>query len=522
MIENFNTYLFNRLVESVSTGELDIFYSFRLRNLFASINDGIAKRLLTAERNGNYTTKRLFIDFDDNDEKRISFLMINKVEDVFGEDSENVISDYGSWRETNNNFNKGVNNKLRGTIGINQFVNEIFNNEYISKPLTDEEKIFNREHGLKSKPQQLEDFVNRFKSYRTPGELVLVSGKDIIKWYNGDNYTKGGGDLNSSCMRYNDCSPYIEFYSKNKDMVSLLIMKDKENSDLICGRALIWKLSKPDDRTFMDRIYTVKDHDAEAFKQYAKEQGWLHKYNQNMQEDEFIIDTNDGSKEKMTLIVDNIKSHWEYPYMDTFKYYFESNDIGELTNNWKILPKTEKKLYKLESTEGSYYGGYTYNGLKEEKVDIIMDDIIGYIYDNDRKGYNFWNFVDNKKFIEKYKDEVKERMFKSFNNDFSIGTIREIIGFIQPEYSESIKDMTEEQIDYYLSNDQKKDIVKYHIDKYYSEQGITPKFIFERMVNSSLRNMGWAEYRRVFGDCFDEESFINSIVDNYTIYDLLN
>ena len=35
MIENFNTYLFNRLVESVSTGELDIFYSFRLRNLFA-------------------------------------------------------------------------------------------------------------------------------------------------------------------------------------------------------------------------------------------------------------------------------------------------------------------------------------------------------------------------------------------------------------------------------------------------------------------------------------------------------
>lgn len=515
MIEKFDTYLFNSLIESVSSGELSVKFTKRLRDLLYTINDNISLRLNSIENTSNFKTKRLFIDFDDSDPKRLSFLMINKLKDVFGEtDSEHIINNNYDY----NYFNKGVNNKFRGNIGINQFVNEIFNNEYVSKSLTDSEKEYNKINGIKSKSQELEEFVNKFKSYRTPGVFELVSGKDIIKWYNHTNYTQGNGELNSSCMRYTTCASYINFYAINIDKVSLLIMKNREDNDRIIGRALVWKLSNNDNRLFMDRIYTVINSDVELFKSYAKQQKWLYKYNQNMDSDEFIVDPISGDKEKITLEVNDIKSYEDYPYMDTFKYYSEIKGYGTLTNSFKNLP-FDKNIYKLESTEGGYFGGVTIDEMKDNIIDEMINDIFYYIRLN---SYNskFWEFVDNKKFIENYIKGIKEEMFDSFNSDFSIDSIKKIISVIHPEYSESIKDITTEKIDYYLSNNLKMDIIKYHLDNYYNKQDITPQYIFERLMGKSLRSLNIGDYNKLFIGCFDDDGFVRSVVDNLSI-DLL-
>ena len=79
MIEKFDIFLFNMIMESKSNGEMRLYFSVRLRLLLKSIGDSISKKLLEAERDIEVETKRMFIDFDENDPKRLSFIMINKL-----------------------------------------------------------------------------------------------------------------------------------------------------------------------------------------------------------------------------------------------------------------------------------------------------------------------------------------------------------------------------------------------------------------------------------------------------------
>lgn len=192
----------------------------------------------------------------------------------------------------------------------------------------------------------LEDFVNKYKAMfdftkDALRQFDIVTGKKIAYWYEVDNYSRGGGTLNNSCMASVD-SDYFDIYCYNTN-VSLVILYgddgdfDSEGnykSNLIKGRALLWTCEI--DGTpgkFMDRIYTTLGSDVELFKQYAEKNGWWYKKTQSMDPEEYITDgTNTKTNSVITCKLSD--ANWDtYPYMDTLCYISTSRDI--VTNQEK-------------------------------------------------------------------------------------------------------------------------------------------------------------------------------------------
>ena len=90
----------------------------------------------------------------------------------------------------------------------------------------------------------------------------------------------------------------------------------------------------------MDRVYTVRDSDAQLFDEYANKRGWLN-------EDSM------GHRDFIKMIVK--LNHWrfeEYPYMDTFKCLNVSE--GYLSSDEDKWPSPG--FWKLEDTGGGYDG----------------------------------------------------------------------------------------------------------------------------------------------------------------------
>lgn len=216
---------------------------------------------------------------------------------------------------------------------------------------------------LKSK--DIEDFVNKFKSILKYDEndFEIVYGEDIRKWYDEENYNKGKYSLNKSCMRYKKCSKYFDIYVKNPQVVSMLILKDKD-TELINGRALIWKLSDMDYPYFMDRIYTTSQYLENKFLKYATNRNWLTKTQQDISSDIF----DKKNKKKLTIVIPlNENLEYEYfPYMDTLKF-FKYNEYY-LTNEYD----NTNDVYILQETDGSYSSDddMVYDIYAQEMIDV--------------------------------------------------------------------------------------------------------------------------------------------------------
>lgn len=187
----------------------------------------------------------------------------------------------------------------------------------------------------------LEYFANLIKSYFGPPlNFKVVTGEDIKKYYSGKTYTKGNGTLNKSCMRYDENQDFFRIYLDNSKM---LVGFDESGN--VSARALLWDevgMIKDDKEPtqfikLMDRIYTNLDKDVVQLKDWAKDNGYAYKYEQNHHDKETIVI--DGKKVTARLFV-NIPNLYDYslfPYMDTFSYGF-----GELN----IL---SNKIYKASS-----------------------------------------------------------------------------------------------------------------------------------------------------------------------------
>jgi len=200
-------------------------------------------------------------------------------------------------------------------------------------------------------------FVNAYKaeidSIYIYNNFKIVKGEEIRYWYDGKNYVHDDGVLNGSCMRYGkdeggrNCQPFFDLYVENTNC-GMLVLIDGNNK--LLGRALVWfGLRKPTDKTFMDRIYTVKQSDEEMFKKYAVEQGWIFKYSQSAHDASYM---EDGKRiQKSIAIRLNPKEYKKYPYMDTLKYY--NAKTGRLASD-AGNPVDGTKRIKLESGDGSY------------------------------------------------------------------------------------------------------------------------------------------------------------------------
>ncbi|MCB1712589.1 MAG: hypothetical protein KDH96_09010 [Candidatus Riesia sp.] len=202
--------------------------------------------------------------------------------------------------------------------------------------------------------KEIEDFVNRFKSISKKDVDGLkwkrVHGSELNYWYYNENYVRGGGTLNRSCLRKSNKNHYINFLSGNPNKIRMLLLLNENNK--LLARALMWKLTEPVGRIYMDRIYSRFDEDVNLFTESAVKNGWLYKSKQTYGGDVNVIDGRNGEEKWVKMVVDGFEklNFAGYPYMDTFQYYDPIKKI--ITNDVKMF--NNNKILKLNKTNGGY------------------------------------------------------------------------------------------------------------------------------------------------------------------------
>lgn len=150
-------------------------------------------------------------------------------------------------------------------------------------------------------------------AYSNKTRLEVVTGKDIVKYYDQRYYVSGDtSSLGNSCMRHEHCSPYIEFYSSNPDNVNMLVAFNDD--DRVCGRAILWKADCG--TKIMDRIYGTEII-IEKFKKWAIDNDYIHKEYQSYDSSSSWINKDGCFTGDYEITVNNIR---KMPYMDSFKY----------------------------------------------------------------------------------------------------------------------------------------------------------------------------------------------------------
>lgn len=185
----------------------------------------------------------------------------------------------------------------------------------------------------------IEKFVNIYKSYfsRDTSKLKIIEGEEILKYYLEDNYHTLNGNRNgslwNSCMRQRERNKFMTLYAKNSDKVKMLVFFSDD--DKVRARALLWEGVKDHkDSTkeykFMDRIYYYYDHDINFLKDWAKENGYLSKWEQSAKSESTFDDgSGDPIKKKLYVTLENHNLSY-YPYLDTFKFF--NFDKGRFSN----------------------------------------------------------------------------------------------------------------------------------------------------------------------------------------------
>ena len=217
--------------------------------------------------------------------------------------------------------------------------------------------------------KEVEKFSTLFRNEVTKPKLdfKVVSGDDIKKYYHYTSYSeRGGGSLNASCMKYDNCQDFLQLYTSNPEICKMVVLYDNEYQNRILGRALLWEFNG---NKIMDRIYTINDEDYQFyFKQWATKNGFLFKSEQNW----FNVKSFERlgeKKQKLELVLklSNVENLQYTPYMDTFKFL---DYDGNLHN---VQPKN-KDYWTLTTTDGRKHG-YDY------LVTDIIDDVLRYRHD---------------------------------------------------------------------------------------------------------------------------------------------
>lgn len=315
---------------------MPLYTSSRLFNKLDGIDNPIANQIADLIDDNNHKYDYTYLDFNPEVNDEISFIQTSRVKRALNIEVWNPddgISD-SQFYETG-----------RTSLKIGRFIKKILPTE---------------------SDKDIETFVNQWKSTFSLGsEFQVVTGPDIVKWYNEKMYVEGGGTLNNSCMKN---AKFLDMYEKNPEVISLIMLvKDGK----LLGRALLWKLSEPEDRMFMDRIYTVNDSDVNKFKEYAKSKNYIYKASQSYGEDFYDFS---GSIE--ATIKSGPYSH--YPYMDTL--YLYDADNGTLYSD--DSKETDEGLLKLRETNGLAQNTEGWDDWNDRECDpeqlVYCENIHGY------------------------------------------------------------------------------------------------------------------------------------------------
>jgi hypothetical protein len=272
--------------------------------------------------------KRLIFDhevlnFLDRNQSRISQILIHGMSGFISDDGNFIKRDddglsylpkskYGVIEKDDRKdpFGDGVG---RVKIKVGRFVKKFLN-----------KKAF-QEFGLGD--SDVESFVNSYKSYfdSDPKKLKIVEGKDILKYYLEENYYKPDncryGSLWNSCMRQSERNKFMKLYSVNPNVKMLVLFSD---DDKVRARALLWDDIKEFDSDnvykFMDRVYTIFDHDLNLFKYWSKENGYISKWEQSAKSESHVDVDGEHQRKELYVVLENHDLTY-FPYLDTFKYY---------------------------------------------------------------------------------------------------------------------------------------------------------------------------------------------------------
>ncbi len=201
-------------------------------------------------------------------------------------------------------------------------------------------------------------------------EPEIVTGPLII-----DTYLSGFGSKNS-CMRHEDCRPYLQLYAKNPRVVSLACVTHKNQS----SRALLWRAKDFDtDKvvTYGDRVYSTHPSVHIALDK------WLH-YNCDCvrthtgppNESDIVIKNTLGKKLYVHLKVTG--KHKTFPYTDSFHWMYSGKptkplNVFTLVNFMDCSPAGKippTHIGQLSSTEGMIYGYGDYSCSSCRKVSL--------------------------------------------------------------------------------------------------------------------------------------------------------
>jgi hypothetical protein len=213
--------------------------------------------------------------------------------------------------------------------------------------------------------KELATFCELFQTYHpdfrfsVDFDIDFVSGGAIKYWYHEDRYYNESGSLGSSCMRYEQCQPWLDFYAKNDDLINLFIIKDKESGKLI-GRSLIWN-----DKYF-DRVYANTTTIEKKMISYLSNLGY---------KDAYAIEDN----EEITFNIEYGYGDFDYfPYCDSFRYLSMSKISTSSTISHDIV---------LDDAEGNTGEDCIYCNISGERIyegdnAIYIDSLNAYVHEH--------------------------------------------------------------------------------------------------------------------------------------------
>ncbi len=346
MLRRYNSFQEDIILESI-VNESIVYFSKTLRELLIRLKDSEIGKSLSEIEGVDVKSDVTFLDIDKDG--YLSFSTMRNAVSLIKSVYPHVVDDNHSSINLNPHTDlvdqihllgkTELFVKSRNQIKIGKLINKLFPGKFSDK--------------------EIEEYVNKFKALldKVGEKLSIVDGEDIALWYNKKNYKNSDGTLGSSCMRGSE--GIFGIYTNNPEVCRLLILT--EDSKLI-GRSIIWRLNsinkefggeKPE--YFMDRQYTAKDSDVNKFINYAKEQGWAYKTNNNHHSVQGVTFKDQSIVTLMSVqlkpVSDNEYEYKTYPYVDTFRRYNPST--GELVND-EDDDSDNEGCYLLDSTSGGY------------------------------------------------------------------------------------------------------------------------------------------------------------------------
>ena len=277
----------------------------KINKIYSISENKIAKKLLRIYRHGDVTPSRdvQYLDISKDNNRKVSYItqeVLNKFPNW-----QHDIDDYrvGDWYKE-----KKIKKIARKYVYFEDYSRilktSIGGQQYCWQPRiryhTSIAKILIWLFGDIFSEKERGEFISLwYADTLNIDESLIKIDSEVAKWYHEDMMFDTSGELGSSCMRYDKCQQYLEFYDENS-VCKIVVLLSK------CGkvkaRTILW-----DDKYF-DRIYGNSNELQDYLRVYLKGKGYHDIYNEYK---EVTLELEVGYNDRST-----------FPYCDTMNHLY--------------------------------------------------------------------------------------------------------------------------------------------------------------------------------------------------------